>query len=117
MNITAVAGLNEVERFDVEYKGTAFWFEAHKQSLTPQFLQRCYDSATQPVQAAKALQSVLTAWSVCSDEEGTLWPLTVDDMARLPIEFLNVIVDRIAESWHGEKKPQGTSQSTSAASA
>lgn len=117
MNITEVAGLNETERFEHEWKGVKFWFEAKKCTLTPEFLQRCYDADRQPSVLAAVLADTISDWDVASDSEGTKWPLKAENIAKLPTPFLNSIVGKISDSWSGNDEPQTESQSTSAAAA
>ena len=113
MNITKVAKLDETEEFQMEWSGEPVWFKARKSNLTPGFLRQVGSVFTYP----EAIASVLTDWDIYSDDEGTKWPLTVAELEKLPVEFLDAILNKISESWTGDKKKQEASQSGSAAAA
>lgn len=98
MNIAKV--LEETASFETEYNGHKISFEAAKASLTPLFMQ----NITQITDYPKAVASVVRDWDVTSDDEGTKWPLDEESLGKLPVPFLSAIIDRIGESWSGEKK-------------
>jgi hypothetical protein len=104
MNITKAFGLDETQNHSAEYNGVKFSFEAKKHTRTPRFMQRCVDSERgNPEQLPKALSEVLTAWDITRDD-GSPWPITEAELSRLPMPFLNVIVNTIIEAWPVNKK-------------
>jgi len=113
MNITKAAKLNETESFELEYNGEKVKFEAKAASLTPRLL-----SQTSAISGyAKAVAEVVTDWDVTSDDNGTKWPLTEADLEMLPVNFLDAVLGKVAESWGGDKKKPQASASGSAAAA
>ena len=100
MNITKVGKLDQTAKFEMEWEGHKVHFSARSASLTPQFLKDSGDLTSYP----KAIAEVLTEWDVTSDDEGTPWPLTEPELAKLPVPFLTAILNTIAESWTGDKK-------------
>ena len=116
MNLTKALDLEKVERFDSEFNGEAFWFEAKAHKLTPRFHQAIIDAAAQPVKLSAELADVLTDWSVYLHESGD-FPPTADNLAGIPEEFIYHVVDLIAQSWAGKKQQPSNSQSGSAAAA
>jgi hypothetical protein len=113
MNITKVAKLDETESFEMEWEGHAVKFDAKTVTLTPQFLKDAGDMIAYP----KAVAEVVSDWDVTSDDEGTKWPLTELELAKLPVPFLTAILNKISESWAGDKKKQKDSANGSAAAA
>ena len=112
MDITKVAELEAVERFDCEWKGEAFWFEAKKTTLTPFFLKHVETTVDYPA----ALADILTDWNI-TDGDTEKWGIDADSLARLPVEFLGYLLSKIGESWSGDKKKPVASASGSAAAA
>jgi hypothetical protein len=113
MNITKVAELEKTESFECEWKGHKIRFEALATSLTPNFLKDTRDQALY----ARAVAENVRSWDVTKDDEGTPWPLTEPELARLPTAFLDTVLAAIAESWTGDKKKPEASQNGSAAAA
>lgn len=103
MNLTKVLDLDATERFDSEFSGEPFWFEAKAHKLTPNFHQAIVDAAKQPVQLAQRLAEVITDWNIFLLEEGD-FPPTADNLAKTPEDFVFHLVDVIAASWQGKKQ-------------
>lgn len=110
MNIAKL--LDETAAFEVEFNGHTVHFDAVKSSLTPHFLQNLSNAKDYP----KVLSMVLKDWDVTSDDKGTKWPMDEESLSLLPVDFLIAIIDRISESWGGEKKSEKNSANGSAAS-
>ncbi len=100
MNITKTAGLDKTETFEMEWQGETVTFDAKKASLTPAFLESIETTIGYP----KAVADTLTTWDVTSDDEGTIWPLTKEALGKLPVDFLVAVLNKISESWAGDKK-------------
>lgn len=111
MNISTL--LDETEEFTAEYGGHKIVFQAAKASLTPSVLLNLSKITDYP----KAVAEVVRDWDVTSDNKGTKWPLDEESLGRLPVKFLAAILDKIGESWAGEKKSETPSQNGSAATA
>lgn len=107
MNITEVEELEITETFEMDWKGHKVTFEAFRHTLNPQFLKDAGDMISYP----KAVASTLKSWDVTKDAEGTPWPLTEPELSRLPVPFLTAILNKISESWAGDKKKQKASAS------
>lgn len=89
----------------MEYEGEKVTFTAKKASLTPQFLKDAGDLISYP----KAVSEVVTDWDVTSDDAGNKYPIDEENLARLPVPFLTAILNKISESWAGDKKKQQAS--------
>jgi hypothetical protein len=50
------------------------------------------------------LSRLLSLWDV-TDDAGEMWPLTVEALAELPVEFLRQVRDAIMEDLRGPKAP------------
>ena len=108
MNITKVANLDAVTRFECEWKSEAFWFEAKTASLTPYFLKNIDKSQDYP----SAIAAIVTDWNITAgDNDADKWPLTVEALGTLPLDFLGFVINKIGESWAGDTKKQSNSAS------
>jgi hypothetical protein len=107
MNITKVAKLEETESFELEWQGEKVRFDAKKASLTPAFLKDVEVVIGYP----KAVADTLTNWDVTIDDDGTKYPLTESELAKLPVDFLTAVLNKISDSWAGDKKKQKASAS------
>lgn len=117
MDVSELIG--ETTDFEVEWNGKKVAFTARKASLTPHLLNNIQSAGGY----AKALAGVLTDWDLADKQakwwggEPKKWPIDEDHIAQLPIEFLSAILDKIGESWSGEKKSVTPSPNGSAATA
>lgn len=116
MNLTNVLNLDSIERFDSEFSGEPFWFEAKSHKLTPNFHQAIIDAVKQPVQLAEQLSEIITAWNIFLVEDGD-FPPSAENLAKTPEEFVFHLVDVIAASWQGKKTKVSKSQNGSVVSA
>lgn len=107
--------LNEIEKFTSEWNGEAFSFSAKKHALTPRVLQDFKEIEGEPIKIASVLSDMITAWDV--DENGEPLLPTVENLERLPVEFLVHIITVLGEKWQGKKQTPRPSQSSSEASA
>jgi hypothetical protein len=105
MNITEVEQLEQTETFEMEWKGHPVKIDALTNTLKPEFLQDAGEMVSYP----KAVASVVKSWNVTKDDKGTMWPLTEAELAKLPIPFLVAVINKISESWSGDKKKQQAS--------
>lgn len=103
--------LTETVDLDAQYKGSTINFKVAKSSMTPSFMQGIERIADYP----KAVAGCVREWDVTA--KGDPYPLTEDALARLPVKLLSTLLDRISESWTGEKKSEKASASGSAATA
>jgi hypothetical protein len=97
--------LAQTEQFELEYEGEKVAFEAKSYTLTPQFLKDAGDLISYP----KAVAEVVTDWDVTTDDAGNKYPIDEENLARLPVPFLTAILNKVAESWSGDKKKQQAS--------
>lgn len=116
MNLTKALELDKVERFESEFNGEKFWFEAKASKLTPKFHQAIIDVSAQPMKLAEELAGVITAWNIFLHEDGD-FPPTLENLSGTPEDFIFHLVNVIAESWTGKKQEPSNSQSGSAATA
>lgn len=107
--------VEQTRRFNGEWKDATFWFEARENCLTPSLMQDFKDFTDKPLSMASGLAGVLTAWDI--DWNGEPFPPTTENLAKLPIEFLTYVMERISESWSGNGQTPSASASGSAASA
>lgn len=105
MNISKV--LEETESFEFDFNGQKVKFDAVKASLTPELIRNTSAAIDYP----KALVSVVKAWDLTVDDEGTKYPISEESLSKLPVNFLSSVLDKIGESWSGDKKKSATSQS------
>jgi hypothetical protein len=111
MNITKI--LDETVPMEVEWNGEKIAFDVRKANLTPNMLR----SVNSVADYSKAVAESVTKWDVTTDDEGTMWPLTDSELSRLPVPFLSAILDKISETWAGDKKKPEASANTSVAAA
>lgn len=97
----------------MDWKGKKVAFTAQTESLTPHLLNNIQTAGGY----AKALVGVVTDWDLTDKDPAKKWPLDEEHIAKLPVAFLSAILDRIGESWAGEKKSETPSQNGSAATA
>lgn len=92
--------------FSFEWNGEPIHFSAKRNALTPKLMKRFTDVEKDPMQMAFALADILVSWDIedvdCKDAE---------QLADLPVEFLSKIIEKIGESWSGEKKSHEASAS------
>jgi hypothetical protein len=105
--------LEATQQFEAEYNGHKITFDAATASLTPAFIMNIGEVTDYP----KAVAAVVKDWDVTKDDEGNKWPLDEESLGKLPVKFLSTIIDRIGESWAGEKKSGSPSVSGSAQAA
>lgn len=98
MDISEILG--KTVDFEVEWRGHKVKFSAREDSLTPHLLSNIKAAEDYP----KAIALVVTDWDVTGKDPNEKWPLTEDALSRLPIAFLSAMLDKIGESWSGEKK-------------
>lgn len=115
MDLTKALNLDETVTFNDEYNGESFSFTAKKNVLTPLLLQTFSDVQTRPIGQAEILASVITEWTI--DMAGEPFPPTVENLSKVPTEFLWQVFNKIAESWSGNDADKKKSANGSAASA
>lgn len=111
MDISELIG--ETTDFEMEWKGKKVAFTAQTASLTPHLINNIQSAAG----FAKALAPVITDWSLTDKDPNKKWPTDEEHIALLPIPFLSAMLDKIGESWAGEKKSETPSENGSAATA
>jgi hypothetical protein len=99
-------------KFSKEWEGEIVEWSVKEKSLTPRVLQAFSDVQTRPIELANGLSGIVTDWSIFLEAEGD-FPPTPENLAKLPFDFLNFMLESISETWAGGK-PQTASQSTSA---
>jgi hypothetical protein len=99
--------LDKTVSFSFEWKGEKVNFDAYENSMTPGFMKH----ATTIVGYPKVVAETVKTWDVTVDDKGTPYPLTEDELEKLPVPFLTKVLDTIAESWTGDKKKQSASAS------
>lgn len=96
--------------FSFDWNGETVQFTAKRNALTPKLMKRFTDLEKDPMQMAYALADILVSWDIedvdCKDAEA---------LANLPVDFLSLLIEKIGESWSGEKKSLEASASGSAA--
>ena len=97
--------LAQTEQFEMEYEGEKVSFTAKSVSLTPQFLKDAGDLISYP----KAVAEFVTDWDVTTDDAGNKYPIDEENLARLPVPFLTAVLNKISESWAGDKKKASAS--------
>jgi hypothetical protein len=116
MDLKKTLGLEETDKFDGEYNGEKFTFHAKTQLLTPEFLQQLADLSTRPIEYANCLANAITEWDITmgvnAQGEAIPFPPTPHNIAKIPRDFLEYVLDVISESWAGKK--QKSSESASA---
>lgn len=113
MNIQkTLATLDETVTVDGTWNGETFTMEVRKNALTPKIAQRFADVSTQPIQMAMAISDIVSSWTI--DLDGEEFPTTVENLAILPIDFLNYVVETITEVLVGKSKKQEKLASASA---
>jgi hypothetical protein len=116
MDLKKVLDLDKTEKFNGEFNGEKFTFHAKSQMLTPEFLQQLADLSTKPIEYANAMSGVITEWDITmgKDAKGNPipYPPTFDNIKKIPREFLEYILDVIAESWAGKKQTASVSASS-----
>lgn len=99
----------DAANLSIEWNGEQIGFSAKRNALSPKLMKRFTDIEKDPMQMAYALADILTVWDIedvdCRDAEA---------LGNLPVEFLSKFVEKIGETWSGEKKPQTNSASGSA---
>jgi hypothetical protein len=110
MNLAIALELDKVTRFDDEYNGHKYWFEAKAEMVTPRFLQQVKEWDADPIKKAIAMSEVITAWDI--DMNGEPFPPNAENLSRTPNKFLDRMLDKIAESWQGNPTKPDESPST-----
>jgi hypothetical protein len=104
MNLATALQLDKVSRFESEFNGEKFWFDAKEEMLTPAFLDNLKNWDSDPLACAEALAGCITAWDI--DMNGKKFPPTAANLAQIPKKFLNHLLTVIVESWQGDpQKP------------
>lgn len=110
MDLSKTLELDKVARFNGEYNGEKFWFEAKQEMLTPRFLQQVKDWDTEPIKKAQAMSEVFTDWDI--DMNGEPYPPTMENLSRVPDKFLEYCLNLVVESWQGNPPKPEESPST-----
>lgn len=104
MNLATALQLDKVSRFESEYNGEKFWFDAREEMLTPAFLNNLKEWDNDPLACAEALAGCITDWDI--DMNGKKYPPSAANLAQIPKKFLNHLLTVIVESWQGDpQKP------------
>jgi hypothetical protein len=94
----------DAANFEIEWDGNPVKFSAKRHALTPRLMKRFSNVEKDPMEMAYALSEILDKWDItdvdCKDAEA---------LGGLPVEFLAKLVEKIGETWAGEKKPQAIS--------
>jgi hypothetical protein len=97
--------LAQTEQFEIEY-------ESEKVSV---YRKVCEPYASVPkgrgrsYLVSESCSEVVTDWDVTTDDAGNKYPIDEENLARLPVPFLTAILNKVAESWSGDKKKQQAS--------
>jgi hypothetical protein len=84
----------------MEWKGKKVKFTAQKDTITPHML----NNIKSPADYARAISGVVTDWDLTDKDPKKKWPTDEESVSRLPVAFLSAMLDRLAETWSGEKK-------------
>lgn len=95
MNIAKI--FNETVTIHDQIGEEKYWFKFRKNGLTPNFKQHFHDTQRNPESYAKALASVVTEWDLKLDDED--FPPTEANLRNVPTEFLDRMLEKIAETW------------------
>jgi hypothetical protein len=88
-----------------EWQGETFVMQVFDNALTPSVLQAFKDIEDRPMEMARGLSEILASWDITMGESE--FPPTATNLAKLPVDFLTYLMNKIGEGWSG-KKPTST---------
>jgi hypothetical protein len=103
----------KTERFEGEWNGEKFSFNAFAYALTPEFRQEWVDSLNQPSKQSNVIARLIESWDITLDKKP--FPPTAENLGKCPEKFLTYIFDMVLESYAGNEETPQKSQSSSAA--
>jgi len=109
MDLQKVLELDKTERFDGEFEGHKFWFEAKSHKVTPAFHDALVKAANEPLVWTSQMAGILTDWSIVLG--GEAFPPTAENLAKIPEDFIWELFNIMAASWSGDAKKQKASAS------
>ena len=106
MNITKVEQLNETIPLSFEWKGETVNMDVYRNTMTPGFMKNVASIIGYPKVIAEAVKK----WDVTTDDVA-MYPLTEEELEKLPVDFLVKALNTISETWTGDEKKQSASAS------
>jgi len=111
--------LNKTVAVSFEYSGETVTLTARQNALTATALRQLQQMAdTQDAgMLIPALASSVVGWDLVWEENEPNWPVTVENLEKLPVDFLAAMVTALSEIWSGNAQRPKPSASLSADSA
>ena len=100
----------ETANFSIVYNDQTVNFSAKRNAVTPMLAKRFVDVEKDPMQMAYALSEILESWDI--EDVDCHNP---DQLGRLPIDFISVIIEKLGETFSGNAPKPSHLQSGSAA--